>query len=281
MHSYYSDRTSKSETSSIMTETITDEVWNGIFNLKNKYSENLAKNFPQYKEFFEHKGVGGFNENSFSETLISHKINIELNDSNTKLDFIEFVFNNLKDRDPRNDSTRGGNGYPKEIFWAFENTGTEIQKEFREEINLIFQRNNLVYRLDENGQIHKVIPEGFSNLITESVDIPDTEKTKIDKAVKLFYSKDAGIDDRKIACRELVDTLEKIKKGLKKIEYLKKDESDFSNIFNNFSIRHHKAGQKEIKNPIYWDWLFYALLNTVITFYKLSEETNTDDSLNF
>lgn len=287
MKQYYSDR-SNPQSTSILSDEISNDIWRGIYGLKEKYAENLAKNFPIKDDFFGNQGIVGFDEESFNDRLKSHKIDIQKKlsmsyeeekiSTSTMLDFIEFFHERLIDRNEEKDIINKWNDITKK-FIAFRNNGKECQKKFRDEINFIFHRNNLIYQLNNKGEISKKVPEGFQDLPKSEIQCPDDQKRKIDEAVKGFYSKDSSVDTKRKACKELADVLEKIRKDLKKTAHLKEDEPNIFNLVNNFGIRHNNNIQKEMGDPIYWEWSFYMLLNTVITFYKLSHSNQQSISI--
>lgn len=94
---------------------------------------------------------------------------------------------------------------------------------------------------------------------------------KIDERIQAALDQFAkhNIEAKKAACSILASVLEPIREDCKK--YLdSKSVEDFFNIVNNFDIRHNKKTTKELIHPEQVEWVFYSLLNTINTYYKLS-----------
>lgn len=74
---------------------------------------------------------------------------------------------------------------------------------------------------------------------------PGTEveiASKLDSATKRFRTRDASLDDRRAAVRDLADVLESLRDDLKD-SMLSKDERELFHIANGFAIRHQNRHQ--------------------------------------
>jgi len=84
----------------------------------------------------------------------------------------------------------------------------------------------------------------------------------------LIQFNENSIEAKKAACAILSSVLEPIREDCK--QYLdEKSVEDFFLIVNRFDIRHNKAAIKELIHPEQVEWVFYSLLNSINTYYKL------------
>ena len=91
---------------------------------------------------------------------------------------------------------------------------------------------------------------------------------KIHFAKDMFFKQPQSMENMRSACEQLSYILEPLREKSKK--YFKtKDVSDFFQIVNNFDIRHNKESTKNIKYEEQLEWIFYTLLNSISTYYKL------------
>lgn len=144
--------------------------------------------------------------------------------------------------------------------------GKEI---FCDKVNTLFQGSG--YLLDENGKF-VVISE--SELLKGILDADITENyQKI-----IFEASDLHRAGHTVeASNKLGTILEKFRKGaLGKNNGLNGDCEDLMEIINTYSFRHgHRAKnqQKEVDSAILKDWVFYSLLNVVVTYIRLEKES--------
>lgn len=96
---------------------------------------------------------------------------------------------------------------------------------------------------------------------------------KINHAVSIFHHIPKDINKMRDACETLSFVLEPIRKELEN-QFESKDVNDFFSIVNNFDIRHNKEKTKKLEYPEQLEWVFYSLLNTLNTFYKLKRKQN-------
>ena len=78
-------------------------------------------------------------------------------------------------------------------------------------MNQIFERNGIVFYLDENGQIKRHLPSGMDNLLQElNVDSPDPRLNNlINTAIENIYK--PKLENRNIALEKIWDAFERAK----------------------------------------------------------------------
>lgn len=146
------------------------------------------------------------------------------------------------------------------------------QRIFLDEINRLFKRFEKGYYLTENGEIHKVSPDGLTKIIEEKIITDDKENVddRIQYAISKFLKYDSDINEKKDAIRTLADVLEYYKKQGIKLE--NKDDNDLFNIINGFDIRHHnRAQQSNYDKEIWYEWMFYTFLASINTLIKIQK----------
>lgn len=91
---------------------------------------------------------------------------------------------------------------------------------------------------------------------------------KINHARTLFFDKPSTMDKMRSACETLSHILEPLRDDL--VNYFsEKDVSSFFQIVNTFDVRHNKDSTKNLHHPEQLEWIFYTLLNTINTYYKI------------
>ena len=120
------------------------------------------------------------------------------------LDFVEFCYKNIQK------AIKGNfHEYYKHYELSFEEGG-KVQEEFRLEINIIFERNGIVFFLNEKGEVNRTIPKSMQSLID---DRPNTEDERLNELVNLAYDKFIlpKYSDRVHALEKIWDAFERIK----------------------------------------------------------------------
>jgi hypothetical protein len=152
--------------------------------------------------------------------------------------------------------------------WHYDcHTGTfdeaEARAEWRGKVNGILKFYEDGYQISLAGEIVRVEPDGTSRLVRAqlSPQVSLTDRAKVTAAVRTFHLGRSTREERKQAVRALADVLEFHRAAVK--EHLSKDEADLFNIANNFSIRHHRADQRDDYDDAWLTWLFYSYLSTV------------------
>jgi len=99
---------------------------------------------------------------------------------------------------------------------------------------------------------------------------------KINKAKKMFFDENSGMEEKRNACETLSFVLEAYRTDLEEF-FARADISDFFNIVNRFDIRHNKDRTIQLKHEEQLEWIFYSLLNTINTYVKLKRTINEPD----
>jgi hypothetical protein len=144
---------------------------------------------------------------------------------------------------------------------TFDDAGART--EWRGKINAFLKFYEDGYQLSAAGEIVRIEPDGTSELVRAqlSPQVSPTDRAKVAAAVRTFHLGRSTREERKQAVRALADVLEFHRAAVK--EHLSKDEGDLFNIANNFSIRHHRADQRDDYDDAWLTWLFYSYLSTV------------------
>jgi len=86
-----------------------------------------------------------------------------------------------------------------------------------------------------------------------------------------FFADTTSFESKRSACQILSYVLEPLRDELK--DKFDSDTETFFNIVNNFTIRHNKLSTKRINNEEQLEWIFYSLLNTINTYYKMKRKS--------
>ena len=288
---FFSDKENINE-EAILSEEITPKVWKGIYSIYLSYVANgyFSKDFPLQCQ--DGNGIYGTDRSSLEDAakalipLLPDYINENYapktinpfedeERSNTEesiteeyklsiLDFIEFLFIHICDIKK---------GHYHEFFNHYELLFpiTSVNKEnFIKEINLIFRRNLLAFRLNNNGSIIRILPQS----IVSTIETRDCTQDKIlnDLIIEAENKiQNPNIQERKIGLDRLWDAFERFKtifgtedtskkecanKLLKKIadgndilySSLEEECKKLTALGNNLQIRHYEKGKLEINN---------------------------------
>jgi len=297
---YFSDK-EKGKADRI-SEDISVEVWNGIvsvfeeFKTNNSFSSNFPDNCP------DNMGISGFNKKLFEDRIKAEIQNIELpiqrkeinsnynlwsNNSNeinidkyVTLDFIQFCHKNIQE------AVKGNyHDYFNHYHLTFKES-KKVKKDFRDKVNQIFERNGIVFFINDAGQINRTISVTMKPLINK---IYNTQDERLNELVQLAHDKFVlpKIEDRIYALEKIWDAFERVKtyyvKKNKKqsvneliqlvanknsgIEQLINDEAKaLTNIGNTFQIRHFETNRIEITDNKHIDYLFYRMISLIHLF---------------
>ena len=287
-----------------VSENISISVWNGIVSIFEQFkTENyFSSDFPA--NCLDGLGIYGFDSELFQDRIKSEIPNIDIpiirkekvttvlnnNDFTQKeietkidkysvLDFIEFCHKYIKE--PAQGSYHD---FFKHYHLSFKNN-PEIQGKFRKKINKIFERNGIVFFINENGEIERTIPKPMQLLIDKTF---NTNDSRLNELVKLANDKFIlpRIDDRIYALEIIWDAFERVKtyygdnkrQSVEQLielvannnEALKNVISDeafaLKNIGNNFQIRHFETNKTEITDNKHIDYLFYRMISLINLF---------------
>lgn len=307
--SYFSDRELGSKPA--IHNEISVNVWNGIVAVIESFMANnhFSKNFP---ERCPEGGIYNFNKNLFRDKLKSiipnlyfpfqtreefethsevledltiHKETVKtvINLHDT-LDLIEFCYRNL------NDVKRIGDLHTNHYHLEFKE-GLVSKDYFRTEINSLFERNGVAYKLDSYGKINRIISSEFIPMVKRKFSTTDSELNKY------LASATEGIllpksNDRLNALKALWDAFERVKTFydgskresveflLKKVSnnheqfknLLEKECKELTDIGNNFQIRHSETRTYPINDLLHIDYLFFRMLSLIDLFIKEVEK---------
>ena len=282
------------------TSYIDDESYALLYDCCERYKDNLAWKYPKYCSDFPNL-VCGLNEDAFRLVLnkaipglyyghpsLEDHIVVEgdLDEWTINpyliLDYIEFVALGMK-------TTKKieYHSFMAHYHLSFTN-GNEDFVSFRTEINDLFEMCGLLYNLTEERIVERVVEDDV--IIEESKAVieaaPEQEiKKLIEESVKLHKSRNS--DDCHLATEKIWDALERLKtifvddktdkktSANKVIGEMAKGDVDYSDVFsaefvyltsigNNFRIRHHEVGKKDIPNNDYYDYFFSRCFSLIV-----------------
>ena len=190
----------------------------------------------------------------------------------TALDLIQFCYQSVAEP-----IQEGYHSYFGHYHLSFDKeSGQDL---YREKINRIFQRNGIAFVLKKDGNIKRIIPKEFKNIISSPIRTGDSVlDSMIDDAQKKFLNPDTKV--RKEAIERLWDCWERTKSlenpnNKKKSVYalldkaspdpdirlmLEEEARKLTDIGNKFHIRHSEVAQIVISDSGIIDYLFYRLI---------------------
>ncbi len=187
MIQYFSDEElGKAEPNS---EDITISVWNGLVAIFEKFSQNnsLSGDFPE--QCYDRQGVAGFDKEAFEDQLKAEvpKISTPIQkirpqpktralweeedeeDDNSistvnkypVLDFLQFCYFHIQDPVP----VGNYHEFFRHYHLTFQQNGNN-RRAFRDEVNRVFERNGIVFYIDDNGLIKRNLPSTIQNIFS-------------------------------------------------------------------------------------------------------------------
>lgn len=283
------------------TYDISMDVYTLIFQCCEKYYNNLAWKYPDqcpdgygccgldlekldldlkyeiptlFRDDSGRIGIPTIHSRIFSDNVIQDEY-----DQFALLDYVEFFADNVRDVEIGDYHKYFGHHH---LICKDSRT---IALDFRQEINGIFQRTGVLYHLNTNLQVERII-EG-SPLTTElentvtSVKEPGT-RDLLQKAIELHRSYTP--DDIRFATEKIWDAYERLKTyytSLDKrasadkiifdmsaghpvfIDLFTKEFKALTEIGNSFTIRHHETSKTEIPDLHYYDYFFNRCLSLI------------------
>lgn len=284
------------------TEIISNRVWLGITAIIQQYigRDNLSKDFPLMCP--DGKGICGFDAESFNHVigatirLMSYPFpsfnyiqydpfSDEGNQYNEKdvqyaiVDTIEFVhshiFGVIKDLKNYHD-------FFNHYELCFTN-GEAERASFRDSINQLFERNGIVFHLEQNGQVIRTIMPKLGYEINSISTQDDTVDLLLTTALSKIQN--PKLEERKIGLERLWDAFERIKtvydRGADKAnsvnklldaitsgqtpikDKLEEECKALTKIGNQFQIRHFESDKVPVTDPMIVDYLFLRLYSLV------------------
>jgi len=295
---YFSDK--ELGTADRISEDISIEVWNGIVSVFEEFKSDNSFSSKFSNICSDNGRACGFDNALFEDRLKSEIPNIEVPikrkeknnhhdffnqnevtiDKYTTLDFIQFCHKNIQEaiQDDYHE-------FFKHYHLTFKES-KQLQKDFREKINQIFERNGIVFFINDEGLINRTIPITMKPLINQ---IYNTEDKKLNELVQLANDKFVlpNIEDRVHALEKIWDAFERVKtyyveKNKKQsveeliqlvanknsgIEQLINTEAKaLTKIGNDFQIRHFETNKIEITDNKHIDYLFYRMISLIHLF---------------
>lgn len=288
-------------------------VWNGIVAIIDSFiaDNSFSKDFPEQCQ--DGHGVCGCNATLFYDKLKALIPSIEIPirrleriikksygsdfeevveeleaniDTYATLDLIEFCYRHISDANPVGDF----HDYFRHHHYIFKDTGIGKVK-FREEINLLFERNGIAYKLNSSGKIERIVSLEFQRVLKRSFSTKDgtlnqllsdaTQNILLPKQVdriraieklwdaferaKTFYSV-----DKKISASQLITV---VSNGNALIEtYLQTETKTLTEIGNRFQIRHFETDKEPINDLSHIDYLFFRMYSILDLFIKELEK---------
>jgi len=287
-------------------EEISVEVYDGIVGIYEKFKIYLGRNFPEYC-YDSNSVICGIEENNFVKRVKSliqgfvegDRINYHANfnewdkvvsekEQYQLFDFIEFIYNNIQDY-----KNIGYHEFLKHNHLEYF-PSKKKQNEFQREINQIFQRNGLAYKLNNKGQIERILPKGLENEIEMYKELIPNKDKELFELINLGLEKikNPKLEENQIALEKLWDAFERIKTyygekdGRKKdkkksinelIENISEGNKLFKDFINTeydvlakagneiFQIRHYEKNNigtmVKLSSKKHIDYLFYRMLS--------------------
>lgn len=282
------------------TTYIDDESYVILYDCCERYKDNLAWKFPDYCSDFPNL-VCGLNENAFRlvldkaipgfyyghPSIEDHIVNEAVLDGWTInpyliLDYIEFIALGMK-----NMKKNEYHSFMAHHHLLFTN-GNEDFESFRKEINDLFELCGLLYNLTEERIVERIVEDSFliekSKSLIEST--PELELKKIiEESIKLHKSRNP--DDCHLATEKIWDALERLKtiyiddktdkktSANKVIGQMANGDEDYiglfstefvylTNVGNNYRIRHHEVGKKDIPYDGYYDYFYSRCYSLIV-----------------
>lgn len=195
------------------------------------------------------------------------------------LDFIEFMYDNIRDVEKGD--------YHQYFSHYHLRTGktANIRKQYRDDINAFFSKAGLLYKLETNGNVERIIIDDVAS--EEIVDIVLSVEEKgihdlLQEAIELHRSHYPNAP--RDSAEKLWDAFERLKtyySDLKKKESVNKiistaanGNDEFENVLqaefkaltdigNHYSIRHHETNIIEIQDSRHYDYLFNRCMSVI------------------
>lgn len=193
------------------------------------------------------------------------------------LDVLEFVHNSIA-KPIREDY----HNFFRHYHLAFDER--EGRAQFRDDVNLIFRRNNLAYEFEANGKIKRTLPPVLGQALSKAQF--DSGDSTLDKMLAESCEKYSNPDPviRREAIERLWDAWERLKTlkddtnkklSIKKIldmtasepafrEQLEEEAKTLTTMGNTLHIRHSERTQCRVSDPQHIDYLFHRLFSMIL-----------------
>jgi hypothetical protein len=268
---------------------INDNVWGGLIALidnlidQQYFAQTFPERCPDFPDSLEH--IYGTNRSRMESAIWGHFANFKFPLTElgipitlTILEFIEFCYEHIS------------KPIEFEIHTFFQHhhlsfDKQEGQKEFRDQVNRLFQRNGIAFELQENGQITRLCPPVLRDKLNHSIFKTNDEilDSLLETARRKYLNPDFNV--RKESLEKLWDAWQRIKTlddpnptksipiRLEKVsvqeemrEVLDLDGRALTKIGNDFMIRHTEVGKIPITSSSQVDYLFNRLFGLIYIF---------------
>ena len=306
---YYTERNNIRETVN-KTYNISIHVYGNIYECCKKYFNNIAWKFPEYcpdkkrvccgidiVKFNDHMHLeipalyrdefGMINKPKCKKNIFEDEPKEDAYDQYALLDFIEFMFVNIKD------IKESWHSYYNHSHLEFLDTKV-VKNEFMDEINWIFEKSGILFILTNEGKIERIVE---NDIVTDKIEdiianAPEQGvKNLLERALELYRSPDKN--SRQDSVEKLWDALERLKtyytnldkksSSNKIVENMSLQNDSFKEVFdkefkeltyigNKFRIRHHETNKVEIVDERHFDYFFNRCLSLIATGIQFIED---------
>lgn len=267
----------------LITEEISLNVYNAIVGIFNKYEICFSNEFPIYNN---NNYIVGTNRRALVTDIRGYIPRLEsigeadewdVPDNYTILDFVQYCYSKISDVVSYDTDYYGKTTYIVQ--------DTEQKREsYRNEVNQLFERNQIVFYIDNDGSIKRQLPVEMGNLINN---LPvRTNDAQLNELIRLAFENihKPQLKDRTFALEKIWDAFERMKtyyEGMDKknsaktlVENVSQGTKDFekwinteflalTDIGNAYQIRHFEKWTIQIKEARHIDYLFYRMVSLI------------------
>lgn len=296
---FFSDKEGNAPAS---TDIISNAAWLGI---KAAIAVLIRKDSLSYSfplDCPDGNGICGFDEALFRDTLVSLIPSMDYpfpsignedpfeaekdtedrlkREQYAVLDTIEFIYNQLHDavQEPKRYHT-----FYRHYDLTFVD-GDNAKQAFRESVNEIFRRNGILFNLENDGHIVRVLAPGVVGALAS---VPVVKEQTVNELLSTAIDKfqNPRFEETRIGLERLWDAFERIKTAYRpdldkknsaatlltdvsagNAQFRQQLESEcksLTEIGNNFQIRHHEADKAPVDSKGIVDYLFVRMLSMI------------------
>lgn len=276
--SYFTDREYGARPA--ISETIDERVWGALHALVNMRVENGAFGFRFAEQCPDGRGACGCDQQAFGQFLQAEVPWIEwplqrneLPETPVVLDLLEFCAKAVGE--PILGSYHSYHGH-HHLTWD----RAAGLASFVADVNLLFQRNGIAFKLDDDGRAQRILPQPVAQAL--GWQMFDTGETELDRLLEYARSRflSPKLDDRRDATEKLWDAFERMKTlepgsdkraqadalldraaapGTRMRDALADEAKALTAIGNSLRIRHSEVAQEIIDRSEQLDWLFVRM----------------------
>ena len=280
-HEYFSDR--ELGTKALESEELTISIYNGIVGVYKGFENNFSYDYPDTCP--DNNMVCGTDVQLLNAAIKAQIPNLEVPinvkwddddlDKYALLDFVEFCYSKIVDID-EDDYHR----FFRHYHISFPNRENEKEK-FRIEVNRIFERNGVVFYLDNDSMVKRHLPTQL-DAVLQNINIKSKD-TRLNELINLAIEsirKPKEID-RQNAIEKIWDAFERLKtfydsnnkraSAQTLVTKLAAETEEFNllldsefksltDIGNKYQIRHFETNKIQISSMKQIDYLFYRMM---------------------